>query len=155
MTRMRPTFPLWVAESLRARRTALAVTACTLAAFAALPSLASAADPVVQTPVLPQAPIDPVVQTPVLPKVPIPAVGPLPLSIEVVPDEPGGPTPTGSISLSSVLGLVFARPVSNTAELALTATALAATQQKPTLTYSGDDNYERSDPVAVRFLGGN
>ncbi len=106
-----------------------------LAVLTSMPSFASA-----QTPVL---------QTPVLPRSPVPLLGPLALRVEVIADEPSGPPPGGTVALSTRLGLLLSRPVTNTTDLAVAGTALAATGLQPTVRYSGDEHYEASDPVPV------
>jgi hypothetical protein len=129
------------------KRVALVAFACAAAALAAVPSLASARDD-------PLVPGTNSLVPPVPLPVPLPLPLPLPLSVDVVP-APGtsGPRPTGTVTVAALGMKLVERAVGSTTDLALTASALAAAGQNVTVTYSGDDFYERSEPRRVAFPG--
>jgi hypothetical protein len=118
--------------SMRPVRLGLAVVAC---AMVAMPSSASAQG------------------KSLIPPIPLPIPLPVPLSVEVVKPDASAPAPTGTITFVADGIAILVRDVGSTTDLTAIAVGLAVAAQNVTVTYSGDDNYERSDPVRVTFPG--
>ena len=87
-----------------------------------------------------------------VPPLPLNLPLPIPIAVEVLGPE-GAPKPTGTVTLSALGFKVLERDVGSTTDLSLMASGLAALGQDVTIKYSGDVNYEPSDPVRVMIPG--